>query len=66
MKRLVLAALAASLVAACAPVQYTKADVDGLIVCNTDAMDQVERQARRSYATVHWVNCPRATLRVVS
>ena len=66
MKRLVLAVLAASLVAACAPVQYTKADIDGLIVCNPDLMDQVERQARRAFTTVYWVNCQRATLRVVS
>jgi hypothetical protein len=66
MKRFVLAAFAASLLAACAPVQYKKADIDGLIVCNPDVMDQVERQARRAFATVYWVNCPRATLRVVS
>ena len=49
----------------CAPQPLTKADVDGKIVCNADRMDQVERQARRSHAELHWVNCPQATLRAV-
>ena len=66
MKRLIVVGIAALLAAACAPVQYSKADIDGRIVCNTDLMDQVERQAKRSFATVYWVNCPRATLRVVT
>ena len=56
----------AGVVSACAPVEYTKADVDGRIVCNSDRMDQVERAARRENREVHWLNCPLATLRVVS
>jgi uncharacterized membrane protein len=56
----------AAAVAACAPVQLAKADVDGRIVCNADRMDQVERAARRENREVHWVNCPLATLRVAS
>ena len=56
----------AGVLSACAPVQYTKADVDGRIVCNSDRMDQIERAARRENKEVHWVNCPLATLRVVS
>lgn len=49
----------------CAPAPLTKADVDGLVVCNVDWMDQVERAARREGKEVHWVHCPRVTLRVV-
>ena len=65
MKRFVLAGVAGLVLAAgCAPVQYTKADIDGLVVCNADRMEQVERAARRSFTEVVWVNCPRATLRV--
>ena len=56
----------AGAVAACAPVQLAKADVDGRIVCNADRMDQVERAARRENREVHWVHCPLATLRVGS
>jgi hypothetical protein len=43
----------AGAVAACAPVQLAKADVDGRIVCNADRMDQVERAARRENREVH-------------
>jgi uncharacterized membrane protein len=56
----------AAAVAACAPVQLAKADVDGRIVCNADRMDQVERAARRENREVHWIHCPLATLRVAS
>ena len=56
----------AGAVAACAPVQLATSDVDGRVVCDTDRMDQVERAARRANREVHWVNCPLATLRVVS
>jgi hypothetical protein len=56
----------AGAVAACAPVQLAKADVDGRIVCNADRMDQVERAARRENREVHWIHCPLATLRVAS
>jgi hypothetical protein len=66
MNRTLLAGLvSAVLVAGCAPVQYTKSDVDGMIVCNTDEMDRIDRDAIRRYASVYWVNCPRATLRVI-
>ena len=47
----------------CAPQPLTKADVDGKVVCNADRMDQVERDARRNHAELHWINCPKATLR---
>jgi outer membrane protein assembly factor BamE (lipoprotein component of BamABCDE complex) len=56
----------AAAVAACAPVQLAKADVDRRIVCNADRMDQVERAARRENREVHWIHCPLATLRVAS
>jgi hypothetical protein len=49
----------------CAPVALTKADIDGRVVCNQDAMDQVERHARRNTVSVFWINCPQATLRVI-
>ena len=66
MNRVLLAAVVATLaLSGCAPVHYAKADLDGLIVCNTEAMDAVERQAKRSFATVTWVRCPTATLRVI-
>ena len=66
MKTLILAGVAGlSLLSGCAPVQYTKADLDGRIVCNADAMDEVEQRARRAHAQVIWVNCPHATLRVI-
>ncbi|MEO9136416.1 MAG: hypothetical protein ABI316_07410 [Casimicrobiaceae bacterium] len=58
-------AVAASL-SACAPAPLTKADVDGLVVCNSDWMDHIEREARRENKELHWVHCPQATLRVVS
>jgi hypothetical protein len=64
MKRLIAAVIAGLVVAGCAPVEYTKASVDGLVVCNVDAMDKAERQARLKFTTVTWVNCPRAVLRV--
>jgi hypothetical protein len=54
------------LTSGCATAPLSKADVDGRVVCNVDRMDQVERAARRTFAEIHWVNCPRATLRVVS
>lgn len=56
----------AVLLSGCAPAPLNKADVDGRVVCNVDYMDQVERVARRENKYVQWVNCPRATLRVVS
>jgi len=54
-----------ALMAGCAPAPWTKADVDGRIVCNVDQMDQVERAARREARQVVWVNCPQAILRAV-
>ncbi len=67
MKALLAIGIAASAVclAGCAAQPLTKADVDGLVVCNSDQMDQVERAARRSNIHVTWVRCPTATLRVV-
>ena len=65
MKILVAAGIAGLLLSGCAPVQYTKADVDGRIVCNVDVMDRVEQHARRNFTQVVWVNCPRATLRAI-
>ena len=66
MRKLVLAGFAGLLLAGCAPAMYTKADLDGRIVCNADAMEQVEQKARRMFAQVIWVNCPQGRLRVVS
>jgi hypothetical protein len=65
MTKLLAVAGAACLLAltGCAPAPLTKADVDGRIVCNSDQMDQVERQARRTATQVLWVNCPVVTLR---
>jgi len=65
MRLLVLAGIASLLLAGCAPAPLTRADYDGLRVCNPDVMDQVERQARRSFAEVYWYNCPKVTLRVI-
>jgi hypothetical protein len=66
MKILVIAGIAGLLLlSGCAPVQYTKADIDGLVVCNPEIMEQVEQKARRSFAQVVWVRCPTATLRVI-
>jgi len=56
----------ASVLSACGPVQYTKADLDGRIVCDTDRMDRIDSAARRENKEVHWVSCPLATLRVAS
>ena len=53
------------LLSGCAPAPLNKADVDGLIVCNVDYMDQVERQARREFRQIVWAHCPRATLRAI-
>ena len=66
MNRIVLAALVAAFASSgCAPVHYAKADLDGLVVCNPDAMEAVERQARRNIAKIVWERCPTATLRVI-
>lgn len=59
-------ALFGTVLCGCASTQYTKADLDGREVCNTDRMDQVERAARREMKEIHWLHCPLATLRVVS
>ena len=65
MRSLALAGIAGMLLlGGCAPYQYTKADLDGRVVCNPDALDQVERAAKRSFTQVIWVRCPTATLRV--
>ena len=65
MKPMLAATLAAAglILCACAPQPLTKADVDGLVVCNADRMAEVEAKARREHVELHWVNCPHATLR---
>jgi hypothetical protein len=65
MKTLRACSIAATLmaVAGCASTPLQKADVDGRIVCNSDKMAQVERDARRHFTEVHWLNCPQAVLR---
>ena len=65
MKSIVSAGIGLLLLSGCAPMQFTKADLDGRIVCNADAIEQVERSARRNFAQVIWVNCPTWTLRVI-
>ena len=61
-----LAGIAGTAIAAgCASAPPTDAFLDGLIVCNAEAMDQVERAARRSFTEVRWINCPTAVIRVV-
>lgn len=66
-RRLALAAALAALAFAsgCAPVVWTKADIDGRVVCDADRMERVERDAMRSFASVQWLNCPKVTLRVI-
>ena len=68
MKHLVALSIFAALggLAACAPVELTKADVDGKVVCNPDRMDAVARAARREGKAVIWLHCPQATFRVAS
>ena len=67
MRSLSLSLLTAVTIAAsgCAPAPLTRADVDGRVVCNADQMDQVEREARRAFKEVHWINCPQAVLRAM-
>jgi hypothetical protein len=55
--------VAALLLGGCANQPFTKADIDGRIVCNYERMDQVERLAKRQATAVYWINCPTATLR---
>lgn len=66
MTKLVVAGLAGLLLAGCAPAMYSKADLDGRIVCDADAMERIEQKARRTFGQVIWVNCPQGRLRVVS
>ena len=67
MKSVLLVSLAGVtiLLSGCAPAPLTKAEVDGMVVCNVDYMDQVERQARREFKQIVWAHCPRATLRAI-
>jgi len=62
---LFLAGITSLLLAGCTPAPLNKADYDGLVVCNPDVLDQVERAARRTFGQVYWYNCPKATLRVI-
>ena len=59
-------AMALLLLAGCAPQPFTRSDLDGRVVCDPDRVAAVERNARRNNAQVLWINCPTATLRVVS
>lgn len=52
------------LLTGCAPQPFTRADLDGKVVCDSDRMDAIERDARRNNTHVQWVNCPRARPRV--
>ena len=65
MKALLSVAMAtiACALAGCAPQPLTKADVDGKVVCNSDKMDQIERDALHRNAQLRWVHCPQVTLR---
>lgn len=65
MNRIVLAAISLLVMSGCAPIHYAKADIDGRIVCNPDAIAAVEQEAKRKYTQVIWVRCPTATLRVI-
>ena len=67
MTKVILAGLAGMLLAGCAPTMYSKAELDGRIVCDADAMERIEQKARRAaFGQVIWVNCPTGRLRVVS
>ena len=61
-----LALAACAALGGCASPQLAKEDVDGRIVCDVDRMDEVERNARRSFTDLRWVRCPTARLRVVN
>jgi hypothetical protein len=54
----------AMLIEGCASAPPTEAFLDGLIICNKEAMDKVERVAKRSLKDIRWVNCPTETIRV--
>jgi hypothetical protein len=58
--------VAAGVLSGCGSMRYTKAGLDGRIVCDADRMDRIERAARREHKQVRWPSCPLATLRVVS
>jgi len=67
MKGVSIASVAAVvLCSGCAPHAWTRADLDGRVICDEQRMQQVERSARLDGAETHWVNCPQATIRVVS
>jgi hypothetical protein len=53
------------LIEGCASAPLTDAYLDGLIICNKQAMEKVERIAKRSLKEVRWVNCPTETIKVV-
>ena len=54
----------ALLASACAPQPFTRADLDGRVVCDADRVDAVERTARRNGSQVQWMHCPTVRLRV--
>ena len=55
----------AMLIQGCASAPLTDAYLDGLVICNKQKMDQIERAAKRSLKEIRWVNCPTETIRVV-
>lgn len=65
MRTLACACAVLGVLAGCAPLTYTKAEIDGMTVCNVDAMAEVERKAPRPFTEIRWMNCPRATLRTL-
>lgn len=66
MKTMLLLSLVATSMFAtgCATAPPTRAELDGLYVCNAARMAQVDRQARLDGREIHWIHCPLAKLRV--
>jgi hypothetical protein len=56
--KIILALSAAVLVAGCGSVPVQQADSATLMACDQRKVDQVERLARLTHATVRWVRCP--------
>ena len=49
--------------AGCAPVALTRNDAGNREVCDTARMARIEYAAQRAYTDVHWVSCPRVSVR---
>jgi hypothetical protein len=63
LRRAALLCAAVAALPGCTPAPLLKADVDGRIVCDADAMAKAEQAMRRNVGQIQWVNCPRAVLR---